>query len=336
MPRRYLIATILVGAIVPGVLRAADPTLPTADDIHKSFQAGNYQETLRDIARVISIHGEIAKQYDRYDLLIMKAESLLRVKSSSGASQAFAEAAKLAPDRNAAAIAEATDLLIRKSSGLVYHPHPEAKGGKKPLVAKDPDSVEGIDVVDPAKRKEALSAFYDDEASAFAPKLKAAMEGKSLAPILIVVKGAHEVHVLELAAKGIDETTKDLVSKLAEHSRELMREALRTEDDRVDTIKKQAEEVVPYKVPVPDPGGKGKFHMEDHTRRRGLDGKQTKELNGYLADCEKIPRAAKDLLDALGTDANYFEDVVKKAAALHGKTDEVLKADYTLNYYGNR
>lgn len=332
MVRKSLIAAMLVGAMsASGNCLAAD-ALPTSEEIHKAYQDGEYQVTLRDIAHVLPIHGEAGKQYDRYDLYILKAESLLHVKSVSGAAQAFGEAAKIAPDRNAKAIAEATDLLLRKSTGLTYRPRGDAKASKKPSGDAGPAAeAPGIDVIDPEHRKQALAAFYEDESSALAPKLKAAMEGKSLPPILAVVKGAHALHSMEIAAKGGDDATKDLVDKLANHARELLREALRTMDDRVDEIKKAADEEIHYNIPVPD-NSPAKYHNEDRVRRRGLDGSQTKELNGYIADCNKVPPAANDLMEALGTDANFFEAEVKKAGAVWKKTNEVLKADYTVNY----
>ena len=316
MFRDWILFGVVAGACSAASWCAAAEALPTSEEIHKTYQDGKYQETLKDIAHVLSIHGQTAKQYDHYDLLIMKAESLMHIKSSAGAAQAFAEAAKLAPDHNAKAVDEATDLLIRKSTGMIYHPREDQKPGKKLIDdASKTESSAGIEIIEPDKRKEAMNLLYDNETSAIGPKVKEAMEGKSLAPILTVVKGCTELHVLELAAKGTEDDTKDLVSKLAEHARNLMKEAIQTMDDDVDSIKKSADEEVHYNIPVPD-GGKGKYHMEDHVRRRGLDGKQTKNLNGYIADAKKIPPAAKDLMEALGTDANYFDDVVKQAQRL--------------------
>ena len=74
----------------------ANDALPTRTEMREAFDAGDYPRTLQQVARALAVKGDAARDYDRYDLLILKAEAHLRLKNTAAAAAAFDEAAKLA------------------------------------------------------------------------------------------------------------------------------------------------------------------------------------------------------------------------------------------------
>src|ERR1051325_2735669 len=119
---RHLMAKLVVmGALVgwSGVVRA-DEGMLTQDEIKKLVDAGQYKDALKGMSRVLALKGQAAVGYDRFELLMMKAECQLQVKDSTGALATLTEAKKEAfGQRNFDKLAEPTALtyLIQKSSG---------------------------------------------------------------------------------------------------------------------------------------------------------------------------------------------------------------------------
>src|SRR5688500_1419433 len=58
--------------------RAANAPIST-EDIKAAYEKGDYQETLRLLGRVLALKGKAADPYDRYELLLMRAESHLKL-----------------------------------------------------------------------------------------------------------------------------------------------------------------------------------------------------------------------------------------------------------------
>src|SRR4051812_7735182 len=76
-------------AFVAGPVATAAPTMA---QVRESFAAGQYQPTLRSIADCLALKGQAAEGYDRYELLTLKGECLIQLKSAAYAANAFEDA----------------------------------------------------------------------------------------------------------------------------------------------------------------------------------------------------------------------------------------------------
>src|SRR5688572_16812533 len=98
-----LLASLLFGlpsqALQPsvGAAAAADAAAPTPEDVKAAYEKKDYKETLRLVGRVLSLKGRAAEGIDRYEMLVLKAESHLKMKATTNAIQSLEEAAKVAP-----------------------------------------------------------------------------------------------------------------------------------------------------------------------------------------------------------------------------------------------
>ena len=127
-------AFAVIGAVgLPAPAARAEPEpLPTQEELHQLYDQQKYPQVLQKLARVMVLKGVPAKAFDHHDLLRLKGETQLRLKATAAAEQAFNEAAKEAPDPNAAALDLATEILIHRAQGGQYMPKPREKGKPPP------------------------------------------------------------------------------------------------------------------------------------------------------------------------------------------------------------
>src|SRR3954462_10259198 len=83
-----------------GTATAAD-TAVSVEEIKQLMGEGKHREALQKLSRALATQGNAASQYDRHELLRLKAESHLSLKDAPAASSAFAAAAKEAKDDTA-------------------------------------------------------------------------------------------------------------------------------------------------------------------------------------------------------------------------------------------
>src|SRR6185503_20044475 len=126
----------------------------------EQLNAGQAQEVSRQVARFLAMKGDAAKQYDRYDLMMLHGEAALRMKQNSVAMQSFAEAQKETTDDQKKAIARGTEILVRKSKQTGYTPRVTVRPapGEKPAGP--------MPIIEEADRKVALEALLADEMTA--------------------------------------------------------------------------------------------------------------------------------------------------------------------------
>jgi hypothetical protein len=277
------------------------------------FKDGDYQGVALKATRVLQIKGDAAKGYNRPKILMLKAESQLRLKQVSQALEALGAAAKEATDPKDAATATATELLVRKSPGLKYTIRP--KGGGKP---------ETLDILDEAQRKQAMEALYADEAALAAPKIKAAENAKTMPAIIEALKTVSHLGALEQVATGSDEKTAASAKELGTHAQSLMTDAVRSIANDVQKLNLSANSVTRQS------DGNGGYIMV----KRGLSPQDTRALRADVDTGGKIADAAKELatvtkvtsLAAVATDAN-------KAVA---DAQRLLDTDFSTNRTGKR
>jgi hypothetical protein len=255
---------------------AADaPEAPATEaQLQQMFKAGDFQGVALKATRVLQLKGDAAKGYNRAKVQMLKGEAQLHLKQVSPALDAFAAAAKEATDPKDAALATATDMLVRKSPGLKYTVRP--RGGGKPEV---------LDILDEAGRKQALAALYAEEAAAAAPKLKAAESAKLLPVIIDALKALTHLGALEQAANGTDEKTAASAKELGTHAQALMNEAVQSIANDVQKIGLSANSVTRQNDP------NGGYVMV----KRGLSQVDTRALRADVTNGGKIADAAKEL-----------------------------------------
>src|SRR5436190_3879236 len=135
---------------------AALSSAPSSAELHKLFDDENYAQFLKELPIAMSAKDQSA--YDRYDLLTLKGEALLKTKADAAAADAFRDAAKAAKSDDAASLARATELLVRRSRQELYTPAPHDRSQTASTAA--------IDIIEKESRKSAFAALYADEQAA--------------------------------------------------------------------------------------------------------------------------------------------------------------------------
>ena len=313
MTRPALLMLLLVLPPASGLSLAPPDVAPTADEIRALYDKGEYNEALKQLSRVLALKGKAAEGVDRYELLMLRAESHLRLKATGAALPALEEAAQVATDPEAAAKARALAILVRRSKNLQYTP----KGGG----GKGGGGAGPIDITDAERRPEAFEALYEGERAAAQPKVAAAEKGKTLPPIAAAMKAVVPLRDLELAATGKDEETADTLKELVERAHTLMAKGLDDMAKRTERISERANELVDYTV-------RRNGRTEVRTRRRGLDNRETRELKEVVQTCGKVIESCKELAEGFAEDDEPFVDLEDQARDVGERAHDVLTDNY--------
>ena len=268
------------------------------------FDAHKYQDVVRHVVKVLQLKGETAAAYDRHEMLLLKAESHLRLGDGEPAAKAFDEAADAAKDVSTAATDRATALLLRRAKQNVYRPK---------TTSSSVAAGEGLSVVEPVSRKLALRALYADERAA-AQKRLAAPERASLADLVAVLDAAEPIRALELAATGATSEMDQLVEPLCERARKLLGDELKSMSSRVDKLDKAANK---------------KKKMGSAYRKRGLAADEIVELREIVEMCDRFRQAAQRFGNAASLDAPKLTKIRADAQELREHAEKVLSADYS-------
>ena len=294
---------------------AADP-LAAVEDVKAAYEKGDYNETLRLIGRLMALKGKSAEGLDRYELLMLRAESHLKLKATTNAVAALEEAvkvAKAANDDKRAAEARALSLLIKRSKNLQFTPRLSVDKRSK----KEP-----IDITDAKAREEAFDALYAEEKAAARPKVLATEKRKDLPPLAAALKAVVALKDLEVAATGKDVETKETIQSLVDRAHKLMAKGLDEMTRRTQRISERANELIQYTVDRPGGG------FETRTKRAGIDRDDADVLKGIIADCKKVIQASKDLTEGFTEDVEPFEDLEDLARDTGERAHDVLTENY--------
>jgi hypothetical protein len=305
------VVLFLQGAAIADV--SITPIL-TIKDAQADYTAGNYPACLQKIATMVPV----AAVADKPALFALKGECLIAQKQATAASEAFLAASSAyttAKDKKNAAVTRATADVIRNSTDFNYTP----KTGKD----KNP-----LTINDPAQRPAALTAFYNDQAAATLEAKKALGAGNtpprpSLPDIQAFAPKLQTLEIYEMAATGDDAKTLAMQKALATQAKNEIAAFVNSSNTKVDTIAAAAA----TKVPIPGTGGKGgknKAATPQQTKEKGLTEPERNSLNDLLATADKIPPAAKSLVPALNTDADFFNSEIASTSALKKKIDALL------------
>jgi len=299
-----------------GATAGADTGAPSVDEIKQLMTEGKHREALQKLSRALAMKGTAADQYDKHELLRLKAEAHLNLKDAAAASSAFAAAAKEAKDDTARAEDKASELVVKRSKNLQFTPKP--KKGEK---------AEPIDVTVAEQRKAAFAALFDEQKETAAPALKAAQKAKSLPPIAEALKQAADLRMLELAATGADAETSKQIEEVAGQGNKLMADAVKDYADLVKAIEASANDVQPVQVPARSPNGRGPIYYQS-AKRKGLTTRDSQDLRRIIGDLKKLVPMARDLSKELGEQGKPFEKIADDGEATGNEAQKVLTTDY--------
>jgi hypothetical protein len=287
--------------------RPSEPPPPSMDELRRMFDARQYQDVVRHAVRVLALKGESAAQYDRHEMLVLKAESHLRLGDAEPAAKAFDDAAAAAKDEHAAALDRATALLARRSRQNIY---------KSKTTSSTLGAGERLSLLDPVGRKLALRALYEDERAASQKRLEVPPRA-SMNDLLAALDVAVPLRALELGATGASGEVDGLITPLCTRAHELMRDEVKSMSSRVDKLDKAANK---------------KKKMGSAYRKRGLSAEEQGELRDVARACEQVGLAARQFADVAPANAERFTALRGDAQALHERATRVLNTDYTIIY----
>jgi hypothetical protein len=308
--RTFVLVMLMAGLCAAAP--AADPNAaPSMDQLIDMASQQKWQDVLKGVNKCLALRGPASQPYNRYELLSLRGEAFLHTKSNAQAADSFAQAAKATDDKNQKAIAQATELLIKRSKPTGYVPR---TASTQPAIKQGT----GIPIVEKESRKTAFQALLDDELAATAPKIKAASAGNSLQPVIEGARALIDVRAIEIAADVGDKQTKQMGDRLGKRAHTLIDGALKSMNSRVEQVWNSASTT---------------YHTEgDKTLRthvygmKGMTSVESNDVKNVIATCEKIVPVANGLAEVVGTtelnqDASESQRLLKRA-------HEVLEYDY--------
>jgi hypothetical protein len=281
---------------------------PTTQDLQQKLDAKQYPDVLSESQKMLSLKGAAAKDIDRYEVLLLRAEAQMQLKQQSTAIASYQQATKETSDPSKAGVAKAMMTLVQRSRALMYTP----KAGSDPTKTIAP-----LNLLDPTDRKAALAALFDEEWTPTQAKIDAFKKqgATSLPPILQAAELAGEMRGLEIAATGKDEKTSTALSDLTENASKLMNDYLERSTRDVDNIDRQAN----YPVDT----------STYQTSRRGLTSPQINDLKMIISNCQKLTLAAQQVAASAGAGGSEFRAISEKSSDLGKRANDVLTADYS-------
>lgn len=296
--------------------------LPTVDEVRRQLETGDAAEGLKQINRLLALRGKAAEGYDRHELLSLKGDAHLKLKANQAALVAFRQAAAATDDPQQQAVARATELLIKRSKNLAYTPKKVARG----------DKAEPIDIADPASRQKALAALFIDEVAPLVPKVEAAKNARSVAPMITAMAAAREVQFLERAANGSAEQVGGMIEALAAAGEEMLGKVVERATKRVDRITALANETEHVRQVIPTSAGSYRTVMIP--ARRGVKNDDVVELKKIIDACDEVVAQATALAQSRG-DEDAVEDLTESAEDLKVHVQRMLRV-HNLEYAGQR
>ena len=322
MTKHLVTISLLAGLVFVRVASAQSEPLPSIQELQQLQAEKQWQPLLQKLQRVLQLRGDAAKNFDRYELFTMKGEAHANLKQPGPASQAFNEAAKeAASDKQRAAVASTTALIIKRSKSFVY---------KRKSPTTQPSDPKEFDVLDATKRKNAFAALAADELAVLQPKVKSATNANNLRPVIELMKSMGDLRSAELAANGTTAMSDSLLPPLAARSKDLSAKYVADQQIVVDNIEKTANTVIDV---GPDRRGAYQGRTYDRLyRKRGLLPADQNALKDAIQTCNEIATGDKELADVFGPELGKpLLAVAEQATAVAQKAQSVLAADYSIS-----
>jgi hypothetical protein len=275
-------------------------------ELQQMLKDGQYQPAIQRASRALALKGESAKSVNRAKVYMLKGEAQLHLKQGAQAIDSFAGAAREAKDPKDAALATATEALVRKSAGGKYTVR--SKTGDKPQV---------IDILDEEGRKKAFAALYEEESALAAPRIKAGESAKVLPAIVDALKVVMRLGAIEQAAFGTDEKTAATAKNLGAHAQKLLQDALLGISGEVKQVSARANRQTRQKDTA-----SGSWVMV----KEGLSPVDSRLLRADMYHSDQVAAAAQPF--AAVTNVAALGDVSSEAVRISADAQKLLDTDW--------
>jgi hypothetical protein len=283
---------------------AQAPPARAIEDARAQFASGDFRGCLRGTSALLS--SAKRDSVERYDLLMLRGECLLRLKQRNAALPAFEAAAAVTKGRRdvaRTATATATAVLVRESPDLTYKP-------------KGRSDRSGIDVVEPATRREAMGALFEDLKARLAPEIDKALRDNALASTDKRLRDFWELYAVEFAATGEAASTAGTLQELGGHARGLIGDELERVTTRLEQLKDVATE--------PAWTNQGISH-------RGLNSNERTELKqtaDYLTQIQRTVENGRRISQVLGRTGENWDVLLADCAEARDAAQEAYDRRY--------
>lgn len=187
-----------------------DASSLSSDQLHQLFSQGNYTETLKQVRIVLAQPDQ--STVDRFDLLKLKGEVLLRTKSDSEAADAYRDAAKAAKSEDDASLARDGTALAAIACRILHAQN--TRQGRRSNAAYGRDQRHRGRFA-----KTHFAAMLDDQMQTQAHAIDAAKKATTLPPIIELAPSLRNLEDLERAANGSTEKSGATVKSVADHAK---------------------------------------------------------------------------------------------------------------------
>jgi hypothetical protein len=285
------------------------------DELQHDLNTKQYSAAVKLAGKLLATKGPAAASLDRFNILMLKGEAQVGMRSLSAAASTFRLAEKETKDPRQVALAKWTAELFARAKGATYVPKTIGPGLQK----QGP-----IDLMDNDKRKDAFAAMLDDELTTMEPKLKSATISQSLVQIWPVLEQVESLDQLDFLANGNDDKTTNVANALLDHSRNLLTNALKGMWDRVSDIDTHANVVTNTTTTAII---NNQYVNQNVAKKNGLTPSNTTELQNIITQAQKIHDAADSFMTMAKNDKDWGT-IVNDADRVAGRASDVLNADY--------
>jgi hypothetical protein len=306
------ILSLIIGAIslTPSAGAPADEgRLATRAELGQMHDAGEYRICLQHVGRILR-SGNVDKNYDRYDLQLLRGDCLLHLEDPATAQIAYAAAAN-SPAPEQAREGRATVLLLQRGPKMTYVPRDD--GG----------AADGISLATREGRIKALRALLQDELRVNRPAIDRAMNAENLVPMFDVLPRLADLYAIERTATGGDTQLRPILEAVGKRARTLIDQELDLREPSIAAVEIRANARVDY------PANGGRWWWGGSVRR-GLhtsDRRQLRDLIDYLERVEDTARQGQQLAAFFDADTTLWEPLTVRASKAVRHAQDVLDGE---------
>lgn len=303
-------ASLVVLLLTSFAAAQSAPPMPTMDDLIKMYDAKQYRTCLQQIARVIRQAQVPGGAWDKYALLLMRADCLLHLRDGASARQAY-EAAEKAPTEEQWARARAMAFLISQSPGLKYTPR-TAQG-------------EPTDITEDANQPKAMNLLLTDELVAIQRDVRRVTTAQNMEPIQEFVPRLQDLYATELIVTGGKSAqVEPIVKEVSQAALGLVQRELNQVGQKMQNI--QTSSTQPGGATMM--GGSTDWWVDPGVVRRGLypeERQWLREAGDYLNGVEQTAEKGQRMASKLGDQSTQWGAAVTQAQQLQQQAQAILE-----------
>lgn len=178
----------------------------------QQFRDGEYVRTIVAVDRAFARRDYEPGPVELYELLMLRAESLIQLRRTTIAADAFTAAEEAAPDLARALLANANALAIEYSVGASYRPV---------------GTQEAIDILDRDARKQAMRMLLTDLTPRARQEYQAAIQATTVAPVESAMQTMYDLYSLDYATETNNQDIPQAIVNLSDHVYKLFERELR-------------------------------------------------------------------------------------------------------------